>query len=74
MAFEGIIANDAQKEDMAVSLAVLLIKDAGKEVTVSSPGPALVPMWPQSFNRCPVTPSGVLGASVWRGIRSLGPT
>jgi len=35
MAFEGIITNDAQKEDMAVSLAVLLIKDAGKEVTVS---------------------------------------
>mmetsp|Transcript_99179 Transcript_99179/g.137773 ORF Transcript_99179/g.137773 Transcript_99179/m.137773 type:complete len:120 (+) Transcript_99179:45-404(+) len=33
MAFEGIINNDAQKEDMAVSLAVLLIKDAGKDLT-----------------------------------------
>lgn len=35
MAFAGIINNDAQKEDMAVSLAVLLLKDGEKEISVS---------------------------------------
>ena len=40
MAFAGIVDNDAQKEDMAVSLAVLLLKDGEKEVSVS---PACAP-------------------------------
>ena len=34
MAFEGIVTSDQQKEDMAVSLAVLLLKDGEKELTV----------------------------------------
>lgn len=36
MAFANIVKTDAQKEDMAVSLAVLLLKDSEKEITVSS--------------------------------------
>ena len=70
MAFANIVKNDAQKEDMAVSLAVLLLKDSEKEITVScasrvrlTPGrPPIASQGKEGQWACDSGPSGRMGA------------